>query len=110
MNDITELTLDELIALDVLPLEEAKDEGWDVLMDGATKLVEAGYRAAALPYLKEAANCMNALQDHYLSAYSLLSGFSHMKVADEDGFTRIYIENKLLRELIMWCHCDEGDA
>lgn len=109
MNNVTELTIDELIALDVLPLEEAKDEGWDVLMDGATKLVEAGYRAAALPYLKETANCMNALQDHYLSAYSLLDSFSNVKVTDGDEFTPVRIETKLLREMYTWCH-GEGDA
>lgn len=103
MNEITELTLDELIALDVLPLEEAKDEGVDVVFECAVALVEAGYCAVALPYLKEALDNFYRLLDRHITAYSLLDNFSNMKVDDGDEFTPVRIETKLLRKLSTWC-------
>lgn len=109
MNDVTELTIDELIELDVLPLEIAEEEGWDVVMDGAVKLVKAGYSENALPYLESAAASLDRLTDRYLTAYSLLDSFSNVKVTDGDEFTPVRIETKLLREMYTWCH-GEGDA
>lgn len=107
MNDITELTLDELIALDVLPLEEAEGEGWDVVMDGAVKLVKAGRSENALPYLESAAASLDKLTQRYLTAYDLLESFN-FEVTTTQEYVTAKIDVALLQAIREWCHGEGG--
>lgn len=99
----TLLTDDECEALGILTLDEAEDEGWDVVFDCAYQLAQAGRPAAALPYLESAGKTMDRLTRRLLSAHSLLDSFSAISFDKGQEVVSIKMTTDLLQAIRDWC-------
>lgn len=89
---------------DIPTLEDAKDDGFDIVIGCAIELINRGRSREAVPYLEWAQREFDYLLERHMEAYNILEAFGQAEGPrdSEHGYVVAKVDTRLLNDIECW--------